>query len=109
MLLKTLYQVVFPLVFFFIASIGGVSTAGNKLPVESPLAMVNGVILSSDDLSAEMRAMESELDYRNQTLTSEQLDILKPQLTELLIERELLYQKAQKRNIRTAMSKFPER
>lgn len=73
--------------------------AETKLQLESPLAMVNGVVIANQDLDVETGLIKAEMDYRNRELTAEELSGLLPQLTQLLIDRELLYQQAQKRNI----------
>ena len=92
---------IIPAVFFFLSICGPLPLhAEPQLPVESPLAMVNGVVLSNGELESEIRFVETELDYRNRPLSDHRLHKLAPQITELLIERELLYQQARKRNLK---------
>jgi parvulin-like peptidyl-prolyl isomerase len=64
----------------------------------NPVAMVNGFIITPQDLNHEVEQLRWEMDIRNQPLTDRQLDELRPQLIENLIGRELLYQNAQKNN-----------
>lgn len=63
------------------------------------LVVVNQATISRQDLDQEMALLDAELQYRNHTLSKHQMAKLSSQLLENLIERELLYQRAQQRKI----------
>jgi peptidyl-prolyl cis-trans isomerase C len=67
---------------------------------EQVLAKVNGTAIDSRDFTSEIGLLKAEMIRRNIPLTESQLSALRPQLLENLIERELLFQQAQRRNIR---------
>ena len=66
----------------------------------NPVASVNGFIITPQDLNHEIGQLRWEMDQRNQPLSDTQIEALRPQLIENLIERELLYQQAQQKNIK---------
>ena len=72
----------------------------NSRTPEPALATVNDVAIYPKELYQEMGQLKAEMDMRNRPLYDSQIEQLRSQLTENLIERELLYQHAQQRNIR---------
>lgn len=76
----------------------GRSIAEPAAQLWNPVATVNGFIITPQDLNHEIEQLRWEMDIRNQPLTDRQLDKLRPQLIDNLIDRELLYQKARKNN-----------
>jgi parvulin-like peptidyl-prolyl isomerase len=71
------------------------------------LAKVNGTAIDSQEFAFEIGMLMAELTRRNDPVTGAQLSDLRPQLLENLIDRELLYQHAQQRNIK-ALDKWVE-
>ena len=63
------------------------------------VATVNTVDIKQHDLDSEILQLKMEMDFRNRSLPKDRIDALKSQLTETLIERELLYQKALEREL----------
>jgi len=63
------------------------------------LAVVNETHITRQDLEQETSMLAAELRHRNRALSTGRMDRLKRQLVENLIERELLYQRAQKKKI----------
>ncbi|MDA8139894.1 MAG: peptidylprolyl isomerase [Desulfobacteraceae bacterium] len=72
---------------------------GNIMAAESPLASVNGSIISSKELEWETKQLAIEMRLRNQPLNEQQIRQLRNDLIENLIDRELLYQHAQSKQI----------
>ncbi|MFZ1984460.1 MAG: peptidylprolyl isomerase [Desulfatitalea sp.] len=66
---------------------------------EEILARVNGTAITVRDLNWELGQLHAEMNRRNMPLTDPQISALRPQLLENLIERELLFQHAQKKKI----------
>ncbi len=66
----------------------------------SPVAMVNDVPISRQDLTVEMIQLRTEMKRRHQSLSARQLGRLRRQLIDNLIERELLFQRAQKMKLK---------
>ncbi len=79
--------------------LAGWSGAMAQVQSGSVLAVVNDVAISQQDLSIEAAQLKAELQFRNRLLSNGQLSRLRKQLIENLIDRELLYQQAQQRNI----------
>jgi parvulin-like peptidyl-prolyl isomerase len=80
-----------------------VSSSANAEPaiqLWNPVATVNGFIITPQDLDYEVLQLRGEMDIRNQPVTDQQLEELRPQLIENLINRELLYQQAQQKNMK---------
>lgn len=65
----------------------------------TPLAIVNGTPITNTDLEWEMKQLETEMRLRNRPLNDQQIQALRGQLIENLIEREVLYQHAKAENI----------
>lgn len=65
-----------------------------------PIAMVNGVAITRHDLAVEMAQLQAEMKHRHQRISSRQLAQLRKQLISNLIDRELLYQRAQRLNLK---------
>ena len=72
----------------------------NSRNPEPPLATVNDVTIQPKALYQEMGQLKAEMDMRNHRLSDRQIQRLRSQLIENLIERELLYQQARQRKIR---------
>lgn len=66
----------------------------------NPVAIVNEVPIPLEDLTIEMAQLQAEMKHRNRPLSNRQLSRLRRQLIDNLIDRELLYQLAQSRNIK---------
>jgi parvulin-like peptidyl-prolyl isomerase len=66
---------------------------------DTPLASVNGITISSKELEWEVKQLAVEMRFRNQPLSEQQLTHLRGQLIENLIEREMLFQHAQAKEI----------
>ena len=66
---------------------------------DQPVATVNSVHIARHDLDSEILELKMEMDFRNRSLSNLQIQPLRSQLLETLIERELLYQKARERNL----------
>lgn len=64
----------------------------------NPVATVNGFIITPQDLNHEIEQLRWEMELRNQPLTNQQLEALRPQFIENLIDRELLFQEARQKN-----------
>ena len=77
----------------------GWSDAMAQIQSGSVLAVVNDVAITQQDLTLEAAQLKAELKFRNRPLSNGQLSRLRKQLIENLIDRELLYQQAQQRNI----------
>ncbi len=77
----------------------GWSGATAQVPSGSVLAVVNDVAITQQDLSVEASQLKAELQFRNRPLNNGELSRMRNQLIENLIDRELLYQQAQQRNI----------
>lgn len=65
-----------------------------------PLAIVNEVPISHQDLAIEVAQLQAEMKHRNRPLSARQINRLRRQLIDNLINRELLYQRAQQMNIK---------
>jgi peptidyl-prolyl cis-trans isomerase C len=63
------------------------------------LAIVNDVAITQQDLAIEAAQLSAEMRFRNRPLTNGQLSRLRKQLLENLIDRELLYRRAQQTKI----------
>jgi peptidyl-prolyl cis-trans isomerase C len=77
-----------------------IADAVNTIQVLNPVATVNGFIITPQDLDQETGLLMAEMDVRNQPISIQQTGQLRSQLIENLIERELLYQQAQQKNIK---------
>lgn len=66
----------------------------------NPVAIVNEVPIPLEDLTIEMAQLQAEMKHRNRPLSNRQLNRLRRQLIDNLINRELLYQRAQRQNIK---------
>jgi peptidyl-prolyl cis-trans isomerase C len=66
---------------------------------EPTLAEVNGAPITTHDLDCQIAQLKAEMRLRNQPITKEQVDALRGELIENLIERELLYQHAREKRI----------
>jgi parvulin-like peptidyl-prolyl isomerase len=67
--------------------------------LQKPLAMVNEVAITQNDLDMETGLLEVEMSLRNYPLGDRQLADLRNQLIGNLVDRELLYQQATSRDI----------
>lgn len=71
----------------------------NSRAPEPALATVNDIAIYPKELYQEMGQLKAEMEMRNRPLSERQIEQLRSQLVENLIERELLYQHAQQRKI----------
>ena len=67
-----------------------------RAAVDKPLALVNNVAITAQDLDHERRRLRAEMEMRNRPLTDREAVTLNDQLLDNLIDRELLYQQAQR-------------
>lgn len=92
-----------PLFRWFTIALVAASLCGLHTPTsmaeEDVLAVVNETKITRQDLEQEALLLEAEMRHRNTVLSKRKLDRLKRQLVENLIERELLYQRAQQKKI----------
>jgi parvulin-like peptidyl-prolyl isomerase len=79
--------------------LAGWSGATAQIQSGSVLAVVNEVAITQHDLSVEAAQLKAELQFRNRPLDNIDLSQLRNQLIENLIDRELLYQQAQRRKM----------
>lgn len=77
-----------------------IAGAEDTIQVLNPVATVNGFIITPQDLDQETGLLMAEMDVRNQPMSIQQAEGFRSQLIENLIERELLYQQAQQKNIK---------
>jgi peptidyl-prolyl cis-trans isomerase C len=68
--------------------------------VSNPPAIVNGVPITSQDIKQEAAIIAAEMQQRNLKWTKKQILGLGDEIVDTLIDRELLYQRAQQRNIK---------
>jgi peptidyl-prolyl cis-trans isomerase C len=68
--------------------------------VSNPLAMVNGVSVTGQEVKQEAAILAADMQERNLKWTQKQILGLDHEIVTMLIDRELLYQKAQQRNIK---------
>ncbi len=66
---------------------------------EDVLAVVNETQITRQELEQEVSLLHAEMRHRNTALSKRKMDRLKRQLVENLIERELLYQRAQQKKL----------
>ena len=66
------------------------SVAEEKKTSEGKVAMVNGVVITQSDFDREMEGFQQRLASRRESVNDEQLQGLKKDILEGLIERELL-------------------
>jgi peptidyl-prolyl cis-trans isomerase C len=85
------------LMVLFTVTIAG---AENTIQVLNPVATVNDFIITPQDLDQETGLLRAEMDVRNQPISMQQTEPFRSQLIENLIDRELLYQQAQQKNIK---------
>jgi peptidyl-prolyl cis-trans isomerase C len=69
-----------------------------KIP--EPAASVNGVSITREDIRQEAAILAADVQQRNLNWTIKQILGFSPEIVDMLIDRELLYQTAQKRNIK---------
>ena len=92
------YRILY-LIFAILACLSFVSFTLAQTDKEIALAVVNDVPITQQDLAVEAAQLNAEMRFRNRPLTNGQLSRLRKQLIENLIDRELLYQRAQQRKI----------
>ena len=82
--------------FIYLLSLPGSTLASPSLDT---IARVNQTTITRQNVAQEISIIETDSRLRNQSWHSEQLANLTEQVKEILIERELLFQKARQRNI----------
>ncbi len=92
------------LIYWFCTSLVGACLCGlvfsTAMADEEVLAVVNEAKITRQDLEEEKSLLEAEMRHRSTPLSDSKLDRMKRQLVENLIERELLYQRAQQRELK---------
>jgi len=76
------------------------SVAKEKKTSEGKVALVNGSIITQSDFDREMTGFQQSLINRGESVNEEQLQELKKDILQNLINRELLYQESQKSGIK---------
>lgn len=76
------------------------STPCHAKVVPNPSAMVNGVPITRQDIQQEAAIIAANVQQRNLKWTNKQILNFSDEIVNTLIDRELLYQKAQQRNIK---------
>lgn len=66
---------------------------------DAPLAMVNGIAITAQDLDDEINHLKAEMQLRGRPLLEDQLQALRNPLIDNLIDREVLYQEARSNKI----------
>ncbi len=87
---------ILPLAGFILTGLVGQATAA---PAEKVLATVNEVAITQQDLEIEQAQIIAEMRLRNRPMGEDQIAPLKKALVENLIDRELLYQRAQEKKL----------
>lgn len=94
---KNIIKVTAVWTFFFMISC--LNAWAQSESTQKPLAIVNGVAITPNDLQMEADLLKVEMSQRNYPIGDSQLADLRSQLIQNVIERELLYQQATSREI----------
>ncbi len=89
--------------------IGSTAVAGEKDPSSEKAATVNGTVISMEDIETEMTVVQARIAAKGKRLSDEQLSDMRTKVLENLIDRELLYQESQRKNIKVQESEINER
>ena len=84
------------------------SSAQEKQPPKANVAAVNGTAISQGDFDRELNMVQQRFTGMGKTLNDDQLQALKTDVLERLINRELLYQKSQNNGIKVEEAEVNE-
>ena len=84
------------------------SAAQGKQPPKANVAVVNGTAITQSDFDRELTMVQQRLAGMGKTLNDDQLQVLKTDVLERLINRELLYQKSQNNGIKVEEAEVNE-
>ena len=82
-----------------LASITSLTLAAEKVPAGGKVAVVNGVVISKEELDSAMRSVEARFRRSGRSPSTPELANIREGVLENLIARELLYQESQRKGI----------
>lgn len=102
---RRLYQItaILALVLFFLPAM-----ATDKKPSDEKVAVVNGVVIARIQFDKELKVHLERVSRQGSQITDDQMEELKKDILEGLIEREVLYQESQKAGIKIADQKVDD-
>ena len=102
---RRLYQItaILALVLFFLPAM-----ATDKKPSDEKVAVVNGVVIARIQFDKELKVHLERVSRQGRQTTDDQMEELKKDILEGLIEREVLYQESQKAGIKIADQKVDD-
>ena len=102
---RRLYQIttILVLVLFFLPAM-----ATDKKPSDEKVAVVNGVVIARIQFDKELKVHLERVSRQGRQTTDDQMEELKKDVLEGLIEREVLYQESQKAGIKIADQKVED-
>ena len=102
---RRLYQItaILALVLFFLPAM-----ATDKKPSDEKVAVVNGVVIARIQFDKELKVHLERVSRQGRQITDDQMEELKKDIIEGLIEREVLYQESQKAGIKIADQKVDD-
>lgn len=102
---RRLYQItaILALVLFFLPAM-----AADKKPSDEKVAVVNGVVIARIQFDKELKVHLERVSRQGRQTTDDQMEELKKDVLEGLIEREVLYQESQKAGIKIADQKVDD-
>ena len=102
---RRLYQItaILALVLFFLPAM-----ATDKKPSDEKVAVVNGVVIARIQFDKELKVHLERVSRQGRQITDDQMEELKKDVLEGLIEREVLYQESQKAGIKIADQKVDD-
>lgn len=102
---RRLYQItaILALVLFFLPAM-----AADKKPSDEKVAVVNGVVIARIQFDKELKVHLERVSRQGSQITDDQMEELKKDILEGLIEREVLYQESQKAGIKIADQKVDD-
>lgn len=102
---RRLYQItaILALVLFFLPAM-----ATDKKPSDEKVAVVNGVVIARIQFDKELKVHLERVSRQGRQITDDQMEELKKDILEGLIEREVLYQESQKAGIKIADQKVDD-
>jgi peptidyl-prolyl cis-trans isomerase C len=102
---RRLYQItaILALVLFFLPAM-----ATDKKPSDEKVAVVNGVVIARIQFDKELKVHLERVSRQGRQTTDDQMEELKKDVLEGLIEREVLYQESQKAGIKIADQKVDD-
>lgn len=102
---RRLYQItaILALVLFFLPAM-----ATDKKPSDEKVAVVNGVVIARIQFDKELKVHLERVSRQGRQITDDQMEELKKDIIDGLIEREVLYQESQKAGIKIADQKVDD-